>query len=117
MKLKRDAVIILAVMLMATVVAIYKDQVNWIGDAHAANEPPPKPPQPNLCPVYNQPKLPELPDIKTIPDNVARDRKATEEYLLKVITEHRKVMIESYKQLEASYQDYIRKCTESKSPQ
>ena len=67
-------------------------------------------PPPQECPIYVQPKLPPLPKINPISDEMINDRKKAEDHMLAIIKEHRAALVETNKLIEASYQDYVKNC-------
>lgn len=119
MRIRNVLVIIVLAMFMTTIYLTNTNSVKYslMQDAHAETTPD-TPPQ--LCPLYVQPKLPELPPVEPISDRMINDRKLAEDHMLNIIREHRKAIIETNKTIEASYQDYVKKCLDiqqSKSKQ
>lgn len=113
MKVRNLLIIVVLSMLLTTVFLAATGGVNWsfVKDAQADQQMPP----PQVCPLYVQPKLPEMPAVEPISDKMINDRKLAEEHLLNIIKEHRLALIETNKIIEASYQDYVKKCLDIQS--
>lgn len=112
MKVRNILIIIVVAMFMTTFYLAITNSINYsfipVAQADTGSTP-----QPQTCPLYVQPKLPELPAVKPISDEMINDRKLAEEHLLNIIKEHRKAIIETNKTIEASYQEYVKKCLET----
>lgn len=119
MKIRNLLVIFVLAMLMTTAYLAGTNSINYSFIPVALADPSP-PQNVQTCPIYVQPKLPELPTVKPISEKMINDRTLAEEHLLNIIKEHRKAIIETNKTIEASYQEYVKKCLElepSKSKQ
>lgn len=114
MKIRNLLYMVVMAMFMTTIYLVATDRINYsiIPLANAENNGP-VPPQ--ICPLYVQPKLPDMPNIDPISDKMINDRKLAEEHMLNIIKEHRKALIETNKIIESSYQDYVKKCLEQSS--
>lgn len=118
MKIRKLLIITVLAMLMTTIFLAATGGINWSFVNYAQAEQNVTSPQ--VCPLYVQPKLPEMPAVEPISDKMINDRKLAEEHLLSIIKEHRLALIETNKIIEASYQDYVKKCLDlqnSKSKQ
>ncbi len=115
MKIRNFLAMVVIAMFITTAYLAGTNNINYsiIPLARAEANAPPSTPQ--QCPLYVQPKLPELPTIEPISDKMINDRKLAEDHLLNIIKEHRKAMIETNKVIEASYQEYVKKCLDSET--
>lgn len=111
-KLSNIIGIVVLSMFMTSLYLALTDRIHYSLIQEAEASPAPTEP-PKNCPLYVQPKLPELPSVDPITDRMINDRKLAEEHMLNIIKEHRKALIETNKIIEASYQEYVKKCLET----